>query len=217
MSFSGAHEDIALTLGFGKYIHYAHTHTFLMILRVQLILGAVSLCLAAVLVLVYANMMHLQGRGSAGHASPSAQATTGIHAVPNGLWQTLACTTIVTTAPQPSAPSPDLLAATLRGIATHMPWLRDQPIIVSFDGCRLPNDPQRLNERCRTPFDAGVYEEYKRRARAVATTIFPQCTFNELEERGCLTTSLRTAAFTEREMPPNTDCGKSMEIGSLRV
>lgn len=100
-------------------------------------------------------------------------------------------TSIITTAPQPSIPRPDIIVQTMLSLAIQ-PQLRAQPTIVAFDGCRIaPEKP--LHKKCTQEFDENLYGEYKENVKGFARRLFPSVKFCELPVRGCLTTLLRTA------------------------
>ena len=98
-------------------------------------------------------------------------------------------TTIITTAPQPSIPSPKLVIECLKSLKLVPPILEKSPIIIGFDGCEV--EESRLNKKCTRVFDCSLYKQYKDNVKREAKEIFPHVEFVELPTRGCLTSLLR--------------------------
>lgn len=100
-------------------------------------------------------------------------------------------TIFVTTAPQPSIPSIKVIKEMLASIAAQ-PLLRSQQLVIAFDGGNLPK-AGGLHRKCMHTCNIADYNLYKSRVKKYAQQTFPNVHFVELDERGCLTTLLKTA------------------------
>lgn len=96
-------------------------------------------------------------------------------------------TTIITTAPQPSIPSPNLIINTLESLKI-VSLLKTSPIIIGFDGCTVAH--KNLDPKCKTVYSCSIYDQYKENVKREATKIFPNIRFVELSTRGCLSSLL---------------------------
>ena len=96
-------------------------------------------------------------------------------------------TTIITTAPQPSIPSPTLIINTLKSLEI-VSLFKTSPIIIGFDGCTVVH--KNLDPKCKTVYSCPIYEQYKENVKREATKVFPNVKFVELGTRGCLSSLL---------------------------
>lgn len=96
-------------------------------------------------------------------------------------------TTIITTAPQPSTPSPRLLVETVKTLSL-IPLFNTSPLIIGFDGCKVNND--KLDPKCKSEFSCSKYDEYKENVKREVLKLFPHAVFAELPDRGCLSSLL---------------------------
>ena len=95
-------------------------------------------------------------------------------------------TTIITTAPQPSIPSPHLLVETVKTLSL-IPLFNKSPVIIGFDGCEVNN---KLDPKCMSVFSCSEYNRYKENAKREVLKLIPYAVFVELPERGCLSSLL---------------------------
>ena len=96
-------------------------------------------------------------------------------------------TTIITTAPCPSIPSPRLLVDTVKSLSL-IPLFHTSPLIIGFDGCKVTND--KLDIKCKTEFSCSKYDEYKENVKKEVSKLYPHAVFIELPVRGCLSSLL---------------------------
>ena len=96
-------------------------------------------------------------------------------------------TTIITTAPQPSIPSPHLIVNTVKSLSL-IPLFQTSPVIIGFDGCKVTNP--NLDVKCKSIFSCSKYNEYKKNVKREVLKIISHAVFVELPERGCLSSLL---------------------------
>ena len=96
-------------------------------------------------------------------------------------------TTIITTAPQPSIPSPRLLVETVKTLSL-IPLFNTSPLIIGFDGCKVNNN--ELDPKCKSKFSCSKYTKYKENVKREVLKLIPHAVFVELPERGCLSSLL---------------------------
>ena len=115
---------------------------------------------------------------------------------PFGFWENEICkipnlhegvTTIITTAPQLSIPSPRLIVNTVKTLSL-IPLFQTSPVIIGFDGCKVSNP--NLDIKCKSIFSCSKYNEYKKNVKREVLKIIPHAVFVELPERGCLSSLL---------------------------
>ena len=83
-------------------------------------------------------------------------------------------TTIITTAPQPSIPSPHLIVNTVKSLSL-IPLFQSSPVIIGFDGCKVVNP--NLDVKCKSIFSCSKYNEYKKNVKREVLKIISSCSF----------------------------------------
>jgi GTP:adenosylcobinamide-phosphate guanylyltransferase len=96
-------------------------------------------------------------------------------------------TSIITTAPQKSIPSPHIILETIRSLSLGS--LDNSRVIIGFDGNKVRD--HNLHPKCTTEFSEELYNEYKNNVKREARAILKNVDFVEMPERSCLTNLLK--------------------------
>ena len=97
-------------------------------------------------------------------------------------------TSIITTAPQKSIPSPHLILETIKSLSLGS--LEKSRVIIGFDGNKVINH-ENLHPKCKSEFSEELYNEYKNNVKKEARAILPNVDFVEMPERSCLSNLLK--------------------------
>lgn len=96
-------------------------------------------------------------------------------------------TSIITTAPQKSIPSPHIILETIKSLSLGS--LDKSCVIIGFDGNKVRD--HNLHPKCKSEFSEELYNEYKNNVKKEARAILPNVDFVEMPERSCLTNLLK--------------------------
>lgn len=96
-------------------------------------------------------------------------------------------TSIITTAPQKSIPSPHIILETIKSLSLGS--LDKSRVIIGFDGNKVRD--HNLHPKCTSEFSEELYNEYKNNVKKEALAILPNVDFVEMPERSCLTNLLK--------------------------
>lgn len=96
-------------------------------------------------------------------------------------------TSIITTAPQKSIPSPHIILETIKSLSLGS--LENSRVIIGFDGNKVRD--HNLHPKCTSEFSEELYNEYKNNVKKEALAILPNVDFVEMPERSCLTNLLK--------------------------